>query len=97
MIKKVNSVKEISDDSFLIKYGQDFCIPCEITENNLKILESDFNIPFYSTKNVEEGVDKGFTALPVIELHKNGEIIILNDNSIMMDKNQLKEWLETNA
>lgn len=97
MVKEVNSVKEITDDSFVIKYGQEFCIPCEITENNLKALESDFNIPFYSTKNVNESVEKGFKALPVIELHKNGEIITLNDNSIMMNQNELKGWLETNA
>ena len=97
MVKEVNSVKEITDDTFLIKYGQEFCIPCEMTENNLKSFESDFNFPFYSTKNVDESIEKGFKALPVIELHKNGEVITLNDNTVMMNESALKGWLETNA
>ena len=97
MVKEVNSVKEITDDTFLIKYGQEFCIPCEMTENNLKSFESDFNFPFYATKNVDESIEKGFTALPVIELHKNGEVITLKDNTVMMNQTELKGWLETNA
>ena len=97
MVKEVNSVKEITDNVFLIKYGQEFCIPCEMTENNLKSFESDFNFPFYSTKNVDESIEKGFKALPVIELHKNGEVITLNDNTVMMNQSELKGWLESNA
>jgi len=97
MVKEVNSVNDITDKVFLIKYGQEFCIPCEMTETNLKLLEENYNIPFYTTKNVDESIDKGFTALPVIELHKNNEVITLNDNSVMMSEDALKGWLDNNA
>jgi len=97
MVKEVNSVKDINDSEFLIKYGQDFCIPCEMTENNLKSLDADFSLQFYTTKNVDESIEKGFKALPVIEIHKDGKIVTLTDNDIMMDESALKDWISKNA
>lgn len=91
-MKQVNSITEISNDNYLIKYGQEFCMPCSITEDNLLSLENNFSIPFYSTMNVDEAIEKGFTTLPVIIL-KTDKTTILNDTEIMMDEDELNNWI----
>lgn len=91
---EVTSIKNIASQKFLIKYGQDFCIPCEITENNLKEIECFFNFPFYSTKNVDEAVEKGYKALPVVAIYDNGNWITQEDSSVLMNKDELKSWIE---
>ncbi len=97
MIKEVSSIKDIQDKQFLIKYGQEFCIPCEMTENSMKEIESNYEgLPFYSCKNVDESISKGFTNLPVIELHKVDEVITLTDSSVMMNAEELKGWIDNN-
>lgn len=96
-MEQVNSINNISDKSFIIKYGQDFCIPCEMAENNLKVLETDYpNIKFYSTKNVDEAVEKGYKALPVLVLSQNGNVKELSDNTVLMNQESLKEWIDNN-
>lgn len=92
-MQEVNSIKDITDEVFLIKYGQEFCIPCEMTDTNLKTLESNYEVPFYSCMNTDESIEKGFTALPIIIVSKNGVEQKLEDTSIMMDEDELKNWL----
>lgn len=92
---EVSSIKNIASQKFLIKFGQDFCIPCEITENNLKEIENEFNFPFYSTKNVDEAVERGYKSLPVVVIYDNGNTITESDTSILMNKDALKTWIES--
>jgi hypothetical protein len=94
-MKTVNSIAEITDTSYLIKYGQEFCMPCSITEDNLLSIESNHTIPFYSTMNIDEAVNKGFTSLPVIVLNNNNTQYILNDTEIMMDEDDLNVWIKS--
>lgn len=91
---EVSSIKNIASQRFLIKFGQDFCIPCEVTENNLKELECYFNFPFYSTKNVDEAVERGYKSLPVVAIFDGGNCITLDDSSVLMNKDELKKWIE---
>lgn len=93
---EVTSIKNIASQKFLIKYGQDFCIPCEITENNLKEIEGNFDFPFYSTKNVDEAVERGYKALPVVVIYDNGNTITEEDTSVLMNKDALCEWIKNN-
>lgn len=92
-MKEVNSIKEITDEVFLLKYGQEFCIPCEMAETNLKTLESRYSVPFYSCMNTDESIERGYTALPIIIISKNGEEYKLEDSAVMMDEDELKVWL----
>ena len=91
---EVTSIKNIASQKFLIKYGQDFCIPCEITENNLKEIECFFNFPFYSTKNVDEAIERGYKKLPAVVIFDNGNWITQEDSSVLMNKDELKSWIE---
>jgi len=93
---EVTSIENIASQKFLIKYGQDFCIPCEITENNLKEIEGEFDFPFYSTKNVDEAVERGYKSLPVVVIFDNGNTITASDSSVLMNKDALCEWIKNN-
>ena len=95
-MKQVNSVNDIQEDKFILKYGQEFCIPCEMTEKNLEALENDFDINFYSCMNTDESIDKGFTSLPAIILMKGTHETILTDTEILMDEDELKVWISNN-
>lgn len=97
MVNQVDSIKDIKDEVFLMKFGQDFCIPCEMTENNLKNLEPDYpNVKFYATKNVDEAVARGYKALPVVVISKNGNEVECSDSSILMNQSELKNWIDNN-
>ena len=91
-MKVVNSITEINDKNYLLKYGQEFCMPCSITEDNLSSIENNFSIPFYSTMNVDEAIEKGYKSLPVIIL-KTNTIETLDDTGIMMDEEELNNWI----
>ena len=93
---EVTSIKNIASQKFLIKFVQDFCIPCEITENNLKEIEGLFNFPFYSTKNVDEAVERGYKKLPVVVIFNDGNWTECDDSSVLMNKDELKTWIEHN-
>ena len=93
---EVTSIKNVPSQKFLIKYGQDFCIPCEITENNLKEIENEFDFSFYSTKNVDEAVERGYKNLPVVVIYDNGNWIETNESSVLMNKDELKKWILDN-
>lgn len=95
-MKQINSISEIQDETFLLKYGQEFCIPCEMAEKNLESLENNFSINFYSCMNIDESINKGFTSLPVVILMKGSHETILTDTEILMDEDELKIWLENN-
>ena len=95
-MKEVESIKNITDAKYLMKFGQEFCIPCEMTENNLKEIENDFDFPFYSTKNVDEAVERGYKKLPVVVIYDNGNWIECDDSSVLMNKDELKTWIENN-
>ena len=95
-MKEVTSIKDITDKKFLVKFGQDFCIPCEMTENNLKEIEGDFDFPFYSTKNVDEAVERGYKSLPVVYIYNDGNGIEISDSSVLMNKDELKNWISNN-
>lgn len=95
-MKEVDSINEITDKKFLVKFGQEFCIPCEMTENNLKEIEGDFDFPFYSTKNVDEALERGYKKLPAILMVDNGNFVENSDSSVLMNKDELKTWIENN-
>lgn len=95
-MKEVESIKDIPETKYLIKFGQEFCIPCEMTENNLKEIEGEFNFPFYSTKNVDEALERGYKKLPAVLIFDNGNYIETNDSSVLMNKDELKTWIENN-
>ncbi len=95
-MKQVDSVKDITDNVFLLKYGQEFCIPCEMTERNLESLEEKFSVPFYSCMNIDESIEEGYTALPAIILVSNGSKKTLTQVDIMMDEDELEEWIKNN-
>ena len=95
-MKEVTSIKDITDTKYLLKFGQEFCIPCEITENNLKEIENDFDFPFYSTKNVDEAVERGYKNLPVVVIYNDGNWTEMNDSIILMSKEELRKWISGN-
>lgn len=95
-MKEVESIKDITDTKYLVKFGQEFCIPCEMTENNLKEIEGEFNFPFYSTKNVDEALERGYKKLPAVLIFNDGNSIDCDDSSVLMNKDELKTWIEHN-
>lgn len=100
-MKNVNSIIEIQDEAYIVKYSQPFCIPCKITQNNMENIEDEYDIPMYNCENLDEAEEFGVKTFPTIfvktkEVSDNifenytGKI---TDTSVMMDEDELREEL----
>ena len=78
-------------------YGQPkTCMPCKMTEENLRIIKGKdiFDLTFEEVTDIEVIKEKKYTSIPVIELVTEGRTSILNDHSVLLDEDELQEWIE---
>ena len=81
----------------LIKFGQPGCVPCQIAEDNLVSMESEFDgLPFYSCSNVDVVVELGLQHTPFIKLLTDDGEVTNSDVGVMMDSEALKNWISEN-
>lgn len=101
MIKEIKTqedyVKIEKTNKTIVKYGIPNCIPCKFCEDNLKELSEqdyykDWNI--YLISDVDICLGEGIEHPPVIYLYINDNVIILEDNSTMMDVDELDNWIK---
>lgn len=97
-MKEIIEIKNIEPNTLII-YGQPkTCIPCKMTDENLYEIENEkkFDLTYLCCSDILSITNKGYKSVPIIELVTSSKISILTDTSVMMDKDELIEWIGHN-
>ena len=100
LINTLDEYRMLNDKSYLIEFGTpDTCVPCKMTEDNLKKIEQDgnFNLTFYSCYDINVITSLGYSKIPVVKLVTPQKVVELKDASISMDEDELVDWISENV
>ena len=98
-LKTENDIKSITGDKpAIIELGTpDTCMPCKMLQDNLHKFEDEktfTNMEYYFCSNPTTIMDMGYKSLPVMIMVTNQVYDVETDTSILIDEDELHDWIE---
>ena len=98
-LKTENDIKSITGNKpSIIELGTpDTCMPCKMLQDNLHKFEDEktfANMEYYFCSDPKTIMDMGYKSLPVMIMVTNQIYDVETDTSILIDEDELYEWIE---
>lgn len=101
-MKKLNTIEDINSINgkkpTIIELGTpETCMPCKMLQDNLNKFEKEktfSNIEYACCDNVDTIMGMGYSSLPVMIMVTEQVYDVETDSSILIDEDELIEWIE---